>query len=127
MTTVSSVDLLPSNPYAGTQLVSVIITTGVPSYFKVTGTNLDGIVSVNWIPKYSSSVEFVVRQLILVDNTLGTFMIKVTNNFLDTNDRKGNIIFRRLDGTTISFPVITFGPVSATPLWTSPNQGLITG
>jgi hypothetical protein len=126
-TTIKSIDLLPTNPYAGTQLVSVIITTGVPSYFKVTGTNLDGIVSVNWLPKYASSVEFTIRQMILVDKKLGTFMVMVTNNYLDDTDRKGNIIFRLLDGTTLSFPVTTFGPVTASPLWTAPTQGLITG
>lgn len=126
-TTIKSIDLLPTNPYANTQLVSVIITTGVPSYFKVTGTNLDGIISVNWLPKYASSVEFTMRQMILVDKKLGTFMIMVTNNYLDDTDRKGNVIFRLVDGTTMSFPVTTFGPVSATPLWTAPTQGFITG
>jgi hypothetical protein len=51
----------------------------------------------------------------------------VTNNYFYDTDRGGHISFHLDDGTTISAPVKTFGKISLTPLWTSPDQGFITG
>jgi len=127
MTTITSIQALPGSPYQGSGFVGVVITSGIPSYFKLTGTDLDQIVSINWLPANPSSVVYEMRQLILVDNTLGTFMIRVLDNLLDICDRGGKIIFRLTDGTTLSAPVKTYGPVSIGPLWSAPDQGLITG
>lgn len=127
MTTIASVQALPSSPYEGSGIVGVVITSGVPSYFKVTGSNLNRIVSVDWFPRNPASVMFEMRQLILVDNTLGTFMVRVKDNYLSTTDRGGKICFRLDDGTALYSPVKTYGPVSVGPLWTAPGQGLITG
>ena len=107
--------------------MGIVITSGVPSYFKVIGANLNRIVSVTWYPANPSSLLFQSRNLILVDNTVGTFMIKVINNYLNTFDRAGYISFTLDDSTNLTFPVRTYGPVSAGPLWTAPDQGLITG
>jgi hypothetical protein len=74
-----------------------------------------------------ASVEFITRGLILVDNTLGTFMVMVTNNFFFDTDRGGHISFRLDDGTTLTSPVKTFGKVSLVPLWQAPEAGLNTG
>lgn len=126
-TIITSIIGLPCSPYNGSDLVGVVITSGVPSYFKVSGNELDNIVSVNWYPKNPNSVLFETRELILIDDNEGTFMIKVLDNYLNINDRAGHISFRLLNDTTLTFPVITYGPVSATPLWTPPSQGLITG
>jgi|AntAceMinimDraft_13_1070369.scaffolds.fasta_scaffold57671_2 hypothetical protein len=126
-TTIISIDALPGGPYNGTGTVGIVITSGVPSYFKLTGTNLDRIVSVNWYPKNLGSVEFETRKLILVDNTVGTFMIKVTDNHLYNYDRGGYISFRLDDRTVLTAPAKTYGHVSIGPLWTAPDQGLITG
>jgi len=65
--------------------------------------------------------------MILVDNTMGTFMVMVTDNFLYDNNRAGHISFRLDDGTTLTAPVKTYGRVSVGPLWQSSEQGLITG
>lgn len=127
MTTIASIQPLPCSPYDGSGLVGVVITSGVPSYIQITGSNLDQIVDIRWYPKNPASVVFEMRQLVLVNNTTGTFMIRVTDNLLDTEDRGGRISFRLANGTTLSAPVITYGPVSVGPLWTSPEQGLITG
>lgn len=127
MTTIVNIQALPTSPYEGTGLVAVVITSGVPSYFRLTGVDLNRIVSVRWFPKHPGTLLFETRQLILVDNTEGTFMIKVLDNYLDTNNRAGRIVFTLDDETTLSAPVITYGPVSVGPLWTSPNAGLITG
>ena len=127
MTTIASIHSLPSSPYNGTGLVGIVITSGVPSYFKLEGSNLDRIVSISWFPKNPSSVLFETRQLILVDNTIGTFMIRVVDNYLSTTDRGGKLSFRLDDGTALYAPVKTYGPVSVGPLWTAPDQGLITG
>lgn len=127
MTTIVNIQALPTSPYEGTGIVGIVITSGVPSYFRVTGVDLNHIVSVRWFPKHPGTVDFEMRELILVDNTEGTFMVKVLNNFLDTNDRGGRIVFTLDDMSTRSAPVKTYGPVSAGPLWTNPNQGLITG
>ena len=127
MTTIANVQALPYSPYNDTGIVGVVITSGIPSYFRVTGQSLDRITSVNWYPKNPSSLQFKTRQMILVDNTEGTFMIQVTDNYLNTVDRAGIISFRLDDGTNIVWPVKTYGPVSAGPLWTAPDQGLITG
>ena len=126
-TTITNIIALPTSPYQGTGIVGVVITSGVPSYFKVEGTSLDKIIDVTWYPKNPASVEFETRKLILIDGTAGTFMIKVTNNFLSTTDRAGRISFRLDTGETITFPVKTYGPVSYQPLWTSPYEGLNTG
>lgn len=129
MTTIVGIDLLPTNPFAGSPNVAVIITSGVPSYYKVTGIDLDKIVSVHWYPRNPSSVIFETRQMILLEEniTVGTFMIKVLDNFLDTCDRGGKISFRLEDGTTLVFPTITVGPVSTGRLWQAPTDGLSTG
>jgi len=127
MTTITAIQALPSSPYEGSGLVAVVITSGIPSYFRLEGIGLDGIISVRWFPRNPASVQFEMRELILVDDTVGTFMIRVTNNFLDTRDRAGMISFEFDDGTTFSAPVITYGPVSVGPLWQAPGQGLITG
>ena len=127
MTTIASVQALPSSPYEGTGIAGVVITSGVPSYFKVEGSDLNHIVSVNWFPRNPASVLFEMRQLILVDNTLGTFMVRVLDNYLSITDRGGKICFRLDDGNALYVPVKTYGPVSVGPLWTAPGQGLITG
>jgi hypothetical protein len=126
-TSIALIELLPGSPYNGSGFVGIVITSGVPSFFKVVGANLQDITSVNWYPKNPGTVDFEMRQLITVDNTVGTFMVMVTNNRLNTDDRSGYLSFRVTDGTTISFPVKTFGRVSVAPLWTDPGQGLITG
>ena len=54
-------------------------------------------------------------------------MIQVLDNYLNTCNRGGKLSFRIDDGTTLHFPVITYGRVSVGPLWTAPDQGLITG
>ena len=125
--TIASIDSLPPSKFQGTEYVGVIITSGVPSYFKITGGNLDRIKSVNWLPKDPASLQFQTRNLILLDNTVGTFMIRVTDNYLDTTDRGGKLIFTLDNGTTLSAPVKTYGPISVMPIWTAPDQGLITG
>jgi len=127
MTTITAIQALPSSPYEGSGLVAVVITSGIPSYFRLEGIGLDGITSVRWFPKNPGSVQFEMRQLILVDDTVGTFMVRVTDNYLDTTDRAGIISFAFDDGTTFSAPVKTYGPVSVGPLWQAPGQGLITG
>jgi len=127
MTTITAIQALPSSPYEGSGLVGIVITSGIPSYFRLAGVGLDGITSIRWFPKNPGSVQFEMRELILVDDTIGTFMVRVTDNFLDTRDRAGIISFALIDGTTLSAPVITYGPVSVGPLWQAPGQGLITG
>lgn len=126
-TTITNIIALPSSPYQGTGFVGIVITSGVPSYFKLEGTNLDNITNITWFPLNPASVQFETRQLILVDPTEGTFMIKVTDNYLSTTDRGGKLSIRLNTGDTLSFPVKTYGPVSYQPLWTNPQQGLITG
>lgn len=126
-TTIAQIQTLPNSPYNGTGIVGIVITNGVPTYFKVTGSDLDKIVSVNWYPENAGSVKFTTRGMILVDDTLGTFMIMVTDNYLYDNNRAGHISFRLDDGTTLTAPVKTFGRVSVGPLWQAPDQGLITG
>lgn len=127
MTTIASVKALPCSPYDGTGIVGIVITNGVPSYFEVTGSDLNRIISVNWYPENVASVKFNMRNMILIDNTRGTFMVMVTDNFLYDYDRAGHISFRLDDETTITLPVRTYGRVSVGPLWQSPEQGLITG
>jgi hypothetical protein len=115
-TTITSVYALPTSPFQGSGLVGIVITPGVPCYFKLEGTGLDHITNVMWYPLNAASVEFEMRQLILVDDTLGTFI-----------DRAGRLSFRLDTGDVITFPVRTYGPVSYQPLWTSPYEGLNTG
>lgn len=124
---ITGIIALPTSPFQGTGVIGIVITPGVPSYFKVEGSELDKIVDVNWYPLNPGSVEFETRKLILVDPTVGTCMIKVTNNFLSTADRAGKLSFRLNTGETITFPVRTYGPVSYQPLWQSPYEGLNTG
>lgn len=107
--------------------IPLIITSGVPSTYELTGTALDQIDSVNWYPSNPGSLKFRNGQLTLVDSNRGSFFIEVLDNYLDVTDRKGRICFRLLDGSVLSYPVRTIGPVSAMPLWTAPTQGLITG
>lgn len=127
MTIIISVQALPTSPYEGTGLVPIVITSGVPSYFRLNGVDLDRIVSLRWIPKHPGTVLFETRQLILVNSAEGTFMVRVLDNYLDINDRAGRIIFTLDDENTLSAPVITYGPVSIGPLWSSPNSGINTG
>jgi hypothetical protein len=127
MTTIASIQALPYSPYNGTGIVGIVITSGVPSYFKIVGSDLADIVSFNWYPKNPGSVLFDTRQLILVDNTEGTIMVRVIDNYLDDRDRGGKLGFRLSDGNMMSFEVKTYGRVSVAPLWQAPEQGLITG
>lgn len=126
-TVIARIDSLPTSPYNGTEYVGVVITSGVPSYFMVSGVHLNRIRSVNWLPKNPATVQFQMRNMILIDETKGTFMVQVTDNYLDTTDRAGKIIFTLDDNTTLHAPVKTYGRVSVMPIWTAPNQGLITG
>lgn len=127
MTTIAEIQALPGSPYNGTGIVGIVITSGVPSYFRIVGADLDQITHFTWLPKNPASVVFETRQLILLSNTEGTFMVRILNNYLDTNDRGGKLCFTLTDGTTLTAPVKTYGRVSLGPLWTSPEQGLITG
>lgn len=127
MTVISRIQALPSSPFEGSGLVGIIITSGMPSYFRLTGTGLDRIVSINWYPKNAASLSFKMRELILVTPEEGTFMVQVIDNYLNRNDRAGFLSFRLDDGSTLSAPVKTYGPVSLGPLWQAPEQGLITG
>lgn len=127
MTTVTSILTLPNGPFNGSRTVGIIITSGVPTYLKVTGTDLNRIVDVNWYPEKPGTVLFEKRNLILVDNTIGTCMITVTNNYLYDYDRGGRLIFKIDNGRSITVPVRTFGRVSLLPLWSDPGSGLITG
>jgi hypothetical protein len=127
MTTIASILSLPGSPFNGSGIVGIVITNGVPSYFKVTGSDLDKIISVNWYPEHPASVKFTTRGMILIDNTIGTFMVMVTDNFLYDNNRAGHISFRLDDGTTLTAPVETYGRVSVGPLWQPAEQGLQTG
>ena len=127
MAIITKIQALPTSPFEGSGYLGIVITSGIPSYFKISGEDLNEIVSVRWYPENPASVEFESRELILVDNTLGTFMIRVTNNFLDTTDRGGKISFMYDTGSTYSVPVKTYGPVSVGPLWSAPDSGLITG
>lgn len=124
---ITSIKALPCSPYDDSDLVGIVITSGIPSYFKVVGTDLDQIESVTWYPKSPNSVEFRIRQLALVDPTQGTFMIQIINNQLNVTDRAGTVSFRAYDGSTISFKAITYGPVSIGTLWRPAQQGLTTG
>jgi hypothetical protein len=126
-TAITHVQTLPSNPFPGCRVAGVAITNGVSSYFKVCGEHLENIVSVNWYPARNGSVKFETRQFVLADCHIGTFMIKILDNYLDTCDRAGSLIFKLKDGTNIPYPVKTYGPVSFGPMWRNPQQGLITG
>ena len=126
-TTIASIDALPGGPYNGTRTAGIVITNGIPSFFKITGANLDRIVSVNWYPKVLNSVQFEMRNVILLDNNTGTFMIMVTDNFLYDYNRGGHVSFQLDDRSVLTLPAITYGRVSVGPLWTAPEQGLITG
>lgn len=127
MTVITRIQALPSSPYEGTGLVGIVITSGVPSYFRLVGTELNRIVSINWYPKNPASLSFKMRELILLSPEEGTFMVQVLDNYLNINDRAGHLSFRLDDGTTLTAPVKTYGPMSVGPLWTAPDQGLITG
>ena len=127
MTVITRVQALPFSPFNDTEYVGIVITSGVPSYFKIFGVALDEIVSFTWFPKNPASVIFETRQLILLDDTEGTIMVRVLNNFLDDRDRGGRLSFRLIDGSVITFDVKTYGRISMTPLWTAPDQGLSTG
>lgn len=126
MTTITSICALPTSPYEGTGLVGIVITSGVPSFFSIQGIGLDKIKSVRWLPRHPSSVLFEVRNIVLVDPTLGTFMIMVTDNYLSITDRGGSINITFDDDSTQSFPVSTYGPVSVGALWHAPQSGLNT-
>lgn len=127
MTIITSINALPTSPYAGSGLVAIVITPGVPSFFQVLGVGLSDIRSVSWYPEHPSSVKFETRQLILVDDTEATFMIRVIDNYLNINDRAGKVSFQMKDGSAWSAPVVTYGPISKGPLQQSPESGLVTG
>ena len=127
MTTILNIQALPTSPYEGTGYAAIVITSGVPSYFRLIGIELDKIISVQWFPTNPSSVLFETRQLILVSPEEGTFMIKVLDNYLNITDRGGKISFTLEDGSTLTIPVKTYGPVSTMPLWRGSSQGMITG
>lgn len=126
-TTITNIIGLPTSPFQNTGTVGIVITPGVPTYFKIVGVELDHITEFAWYPKNAGTVLFQTRGIILVDTTIATCMIKVTNNFLSVADRAGRLSFRLDTGDTITFPVKTYGPVSYQPLWQSPYNGLNTG
>lgn len=125
MTTITCIDALPFSPYNGCGKAGIIITAGCPTYFRIVGAGLDGITHFDWYPKNLGTVEFKTRQLILVNDTLGTCMVMVTDNFYSTTNRAGHLSFRLIDGNVLTYPVITYGQLGQ--LWRSPSQGLITG
>ena len=127
MTVISKINALPASPFNGTGIIGIVITSGIPSYFQLIGAGLDDIVSVHWYPANPGSLLWDERQLILLSPEQGTFMIRVLDNYLNDNDRGGQLSFRLGDGTTLQYPVQTYGKVSLGPLWTAPSQGLITG
>lgn len=127
MTTIAELQALPAGPFNGTGIAGIVITNGIPSYFRLLGSNLGRIKNFTWIPKNPASVLFETRKVILLNDTEGTCMVRVINNYLDINDRGGRLCFALDDGTTLTIPVKTFGPVSTGPLWQAPTQGLITG
>ena len=127
MTTITDIQALPAGPYNGTGVASIVITSGVPSYFRIIGVDLEKISKFTWLPKHPASVMFDIREVILLNSTEGTFMVRVLNNYLNIDDRGGYLCFTLSDNTTIPYPVKTYGPVSTAPLWTAPGQGLITG
>jgi hypothetical protein len=127
MTTIAEVQALPASPYNGTGIAGIVITSGIPSYFRILGADLDQIVDFTWLPRNPASVVFETRKIILLNSTEGTFMVRVLNNYLDINDRGGRLCFTLSDETTLTVPVKTYGPASTGPLWTAPSQGLITG
>ncbi len=124
---IASIQALPGSPYNGSEFVGIVITSGIPSYFRLTGANLDRIVSIHWYPENPATVLVEDRQLILVSPTEGTFMIRVLDNYLNKKDRGGKLSFRLDDGTTLHFPVKTYGPVAVGPLWQPSQEGLQTG
>lgn len=127
MTIITQIQALPTSPFEGTGFVGIVITSGVPSFFKISGEGLDSVKSIRWYPKNPGSVKFELRELILVDSTVGTFMVRVVDNMLDIHDRAGFISIATTQGETFTFPVKTYGPVSAMPLWKPTDAGLITG
>ena len=124
---IDQITALPASPLNGTGTVGVILTNGIPTYYQVIGANLDRIKKVMWYPQNPNSILYQVRGMILVDNTQGSFMIKVIDNYLQPFERGGQVAFVLDDSTTITFPTQTWGPLSAYPIWTAPTQGLITG
>jgi hypothetical protein len=126
-TTITNIVALPTSPFQGTGTIGIVITSGVPSYFKIEGYELNKIVNITWYPLNPTSLIFITRDLILASPTVGTFMVKVTDNFLSNVDRAGKLSIRLDTGETITFPVTTYGPVSHLPLWSPPTTGLSTG
>jgi hypothetical protein len=126
-TFIISVESLPTSPFNGTGTVGIVITSGVPSYLKVTGTGLDGIVDTQWYPENPTSVKFVMKQLTLLNPQEAVCMVMVTDNYLNNNNRAGYLSFRLTNGITISFSVETYGPVSYQSLWRPNQEGLNTG
>ncbi len=128
-TVITSIDALPFSPFQGSEFIGIVITSGVPSYFRITGVELDRITDITWFPLNPSSLDFITRQLILTDDTAteGTFLVKVNDNYLNITDRGGKLSIRLDTGETLSYPVKTYGFVSYQPLWQSPYDGLITG
>jgi hypothetical protein len=124
---IHNIATLPGNYPIGIKGVPILITSGVTTYYRIIGANLEEIQSVEWYPKQPSSLMFSVRQLILVSSSEATFSITVKDNFLDASDRQGVINFLHKDGQSITYTAFTVGPVSASPLWQSPQSGLATG
>lgn len=121
MTTIASINGLPCSPFNGTGIVGIMITNSTPSFFMVQGSELGRIVDVKWYPKHPSSVKFETRDLILVDDTLGTFMVMLIDNYYNDENRGGHISFRLDDDTTIAVPAETFNPVRVNTPWVSPT------
>jgi hypothetical protein len=124
---IAAINALPNNAYNGTGKVGILITNNITSYYQVIGSNLNRIVSVKWYPENAASVLQTSRNMILIDDTQGTFAVTVLNNYLNDCNRAGYISFGLDDGTTLQWPVVTYGPLSLSPIWTAPDQGLITG
>jgi hypothetical protein len=124
---IASIQSLPPGPFDNTGTAGIRITNGVTTYFKITGANLNRIVSVNWYPQNPATVLQKSRNMILIDNTQGTFAITVLENYLSCKDRGGYISFGLDDGTTMVAPVKTYGRLSMMPIWQAPDSGLITG
>jgi len=121
MTTIVEISGLPCSPFNGTGIVGIIISNSTPSFFMVQGSELGRIVDVKWYPTHPTSVKFETRDLILVDDTLATFMVLIVDNYYDDCNRGGVISFRLDDETTITVPAVTFNPVVCKTPWVSPT------
>ena len=127
ITTISNVSTMPGCPFGSTGVVFIIITPGIPTYFHITGMGLTHIESIRWFPENPSTVKYIIRDIVLLNDQEGSFVIEVIDNSLDPSNRHGSISFSLSDGNVISFHTSTFGPVTVGPLWQSPQSGINTG